>query len=415
MTVQCPPEALGAAAGVLVYTFICLCCSIGMFFLMWVQHERTSYIIIMSVTTAVASIASIAQQVHTMISWRDIKIAQFIREETETGNPELSVTGSAEGLDLILFYIQFFCYNAEAILLLCWAAELTQSVFKVSWTRMQRRKGSLVAKANAMILPAVQIVLLRADTVQHQKVVFYLVASIIMATSLSLGAVLLAIILVKYVHTKISSQDWRVGYAGLSSNSSKDDLIKLDPIVQKHSTYDRWLVVRFSIAFLASGAFEFVTIMFQTNWAARIAVSHENVEADLSPDKAKIDFYLFIPGVSAGLLLFVVFGTTKVSRDFMWENLAPRWLKRKRTERAERLPSMVMPPGPLRLLSRRSTRRTRAQTARDRHYANMPRLPPIAAGSDMANLSTDLDRIYSQGRDEKESVHLNKNRRSLTL
>lgn len=60
----------------------------------------------MSVTTAVASIASIAQQVHTMISWRDIKIAQFIREETETGNPELSVTGSAEGLDLILFYIR---------------------------------------------------------------------------------------------------------------------------------------------------------------------------------------------------------------------------------------------------------------------------------------------------------------------
>ncbi|TLS29368.1 hypothetical protein PpBr36_00942 [Pyricularia pennisetigena] len=414
MTVQCPPEALGVAAVVLVYTFFCLCCSIGMFVLMWVQHERTSYISIMSVTTAVATIASMIQQAHTIINWRDIKIAQFTREETEAWNPELSVTGSTEGLDLILFYIQFFCYNAEAILLVCWAAELTQSVFKVSWTRLQPRKGSLVAKANALILPAVQIALLRADSIQHQKVVFFLIASMIMATSLSLGAVLLAIILVKYVHTKVSSSDWRVGYAGLSSNSTKDD-IKLDPIVHKHNTYDRWLVVRFSLAFLATGAFEFITIMFQTTWAARIAVTHENREADLSSDKAKLDFYLFIPGVSAGLLLFVVFGTTKVSRDYMWEKLAPRWLKKKRSERAARLPSMVLPPGPLRLLSRRSTRRARAQTARDRHYANMPRLPPIAAGSDMSKLSTDLDRIYSQGRDDKEAVHFNKDRRSQTM
>ncbi|TLD13542.1 uncharacterized protein PgNI_04087 [Pyricularia grisea] len=296
------------------------------------------------------------------------------------------------------------------------AAELTRSVFKVSWTRMQPRKGSLVAKANALILPAIQIGLLRTPSIQHQKVHFQLAYTpLAVATSLSLGAVLLAIILVKYIHTRVFSQDWRVGYAGLSSNSTQDDLIKLEQIVQKQSTYDRWLVVRFSIAFLASGAFEFLTIMFQTTWAARLAKTHRKMEADLSSDNAKLDFYLFIPGATAGLLLFVVFGTTKVSRDFMWEKLAPRWLKKKMRERPPRLPSMVSPPGPMRLLSRRSTRRGRWQNGRDWHYANMPRLPPIAAGSDISYLSTDLDRIYSEGRDDNEAVHFSKNRRSLSI
>lgn len=51
--------------------------------------------------------------------------------------------------------------------------------------------------------------------------------------------------------------------------------------------------------------------------------------ADLSAERARSDFIIFMPGVSASLLSFVVFGTTKVFRDYMWHKLVPRIIQRR--------------------------------------------------------------------------------------
>jgi hypothetical protein len=60
----------------------------------------------MSYSTALGSGASIAQQIHTMIRWRDIKIAQHQHALDNLGNAELIIAGQSQGLDLVLFYLR---------------------------------------------------------------------------------------------------------------------------------------------------------------------------------------------------------------------------------------------------------------------------------------------------------------------
>ena len=58
--------------------------------------------------TGLGTIASICQQVHTMLFWTDIKIAQFDHLVEEIGNPEIALAGPSTGLDLVLFYTRVF-------------------------------------------------------------------------------------------------------------------------------------------------------------------------------------------------------------------------------------------------------------------------------------------------------------------
>lgn len=52
------------------------------------------------------TIASIIQQIHTIVRWSDIKTEQHANLVANVGNPELNITGASTGLDLVLFYIR---------------------------------------------------------------------------------------------------------------------------------------------------------------------------------------------------------------------------------------------------------------------------------------------------------------------
>lgn len=52
------------------------------------------------------TLASVVQQIHTIIRWRDIKTEQYANLVANVGDPELNITGGSTGLDLVLFYIR---------------------------------------------------------------------------------------------------------------------------------------------------------------------------------------------------------------------------------------------------------------------------------------------------------------------
>lgn len=87
--------------------------------------------------TALATLASMGQQIHTYMSWTTIKLDQFDYVRANVGNPELSVAGPSVGIDIALFYVreycpfsavgprlispsEYYCYNVEAILVVSW-------------------------------------------------------------------------------------------------------------------------------------------------------------------------------------------------------------------------------------------------------------------------------------------------------
>jgi hypothetical protein len=219
---------LGVAVVVLLYSFICLFSGFFLLWLVWVHEERKSCkqhvfcwtdgrrltvhtdVAMLGFFVTLHTLASVIQQIHTIVWWRDIKIDQWKNTVANAGDPELSVTGASTGLDLVLFYIRglllvsarllhlsdshrilllqcripagFLLVRSPAItcsrpLTLTRAVELANSIFQLRITRMYRFHASLVAKATAAALPIVQMMLLRFSNVKKSRTGFTALAS----------------------------------------------------------------------------------------------------------------------------------------------------------------------------------------------------------------------------------------------
>lgn len=61
---------------------------------------------LLAIFTVVGGVASIAQQIHTIVDWRDIKLEQHRHSVANVGNPEVALASGSVDLDLALFYIR---------------------------------------------------------------------------------------------------------------------------------------------------------------------------------------------------------------------------------------------------------------------------------------------------------------------
>ncbi|KAI1426256.1 hypothetical protein F5Y12DRAFT_783993 [Xylaria sp. FL1777] len=327
MVVQLPVDALAAAIGVQIYSFVCLICS-SLMILVVVKHRATgSYVALLAYTTFINTAASIAQQLHTIVLWDEIKTTQFYYVHHHLGSPELAIAGGSYGLDLVLFYIQFYCYNVEGILTLFWAFSLAFSIYSPSGSIAHpriSRKACIISKAVAFLVPMILVALLQVPAVKNSTAAFLTLADVSLAASLFLGSILLAGILAKYIHTRRRLHRWTIRYP-LSRDMNRNEA-ESGQDSDSHSEnriYDGWLIVRFSIAFLFIEAFQILSIL------SEIAQTNNNTkkvlpaQPDTSASHAQTDFISFIPGVSTGLLVFLVFGTTEACKRTLYVLFIP--------------------------------------------------------------------------------------------
>lgn len=85
-------------------------------------------------------------------------------------------------------------------------------------------------------------------------------------------------------------------------------------------------------------------ILIQISIAARNKATF-NGEPDLSVESAKLYFVLFMPGVSAGLVCFAVFGTTKTYGGYLCRVLIPGWVRRMVAKMTSKSPGMELGNG----------------------------------------------------------------------
>ncbi|KAK8080604.1 hypothetical protein PG997_008422 [Apiospora hydei] len=333
---QLPAGAVGTAVGVLLYSFICEVCNIVMLWLLWVHEEGLSYVACISYFTLLSTTCSIIQQFHDYIFWKDVTTAQFNNKAAQVGNPQLTLANGSVALDLILFYIQFYCYTVEATFVLFWAFTLTQSVY--GWAgkpRLRRifKRINTAGKIISVALPLLTICLLQVPTVQSSFVGFIILADIEFALSCFGGCILLIMILIRYIQTRRQLKTWSHGYG---KKSTSTETTSNGPHIsgggskpQSQGIYDRWLLIRFTIAFVFLAIFEVTNIIFQIS-----AQQNNNRDAaaaapDLSAKRAIAMMYFNMPGVTASLLAFVVFGTTRPFRERMYQTFVPKWFQKK--------------------------------------------------------------------------------------
>ncbi|KAI1006028.1 hypothetical protein K3495_g2192 [Podosphaera aphanis] len=259
--------------------------------------------------------------------------------------------GAGETWDLVLFYIQFYAHNVMCLNLLFWSMSLFNSSWATTFNFLGGRHHNLAlfSKIFSIVWPSFIIAVMQIRPLQDIPMLHIVSTFLTMFISLSLGSILTALVLFKYIRTRrliaghTSRGDWW-GPSEIDSLSYNDDFsegsindsssIKEGSIFRskifnrmRHSIYDRALITRFTICFVIMAGFEVVIIFFtlyQVDSNAGIAASGQ---PDMSVDTAETEALLFLPGVSASLLAFCVFGTTKswrAYRDLFSRGRGPR-------------------------------------------------------------------------------------------
>lgn len=178
---------------------------------------------------------------------------------------------------------EYYSYSVQAMLVMFWAAELCQLTYQVGEQRTIRvmfRKLHTAGKLISWLLPLMTILMLRIPSLKASFLAFILIADLprqlshqihIIPTgrtfrltlravmiSLAIGSGLMIAVLIRYVRTRQkftqwSPPNWNSGTTsqggGTAATGSQDSSHR--NISGRRGLYDRWLMVRFTIAFVS--------------------------------------------------------------------------------------------------------------------------------------------------------------------
>ncbi|KAI1484700.1 hypothetical protein F5X96DRAFT_683403 [Biscogniauxia mediterranea] len=221
------------------------------------------------------------------IASRDNKSIEYYKALEDPNDPELTLANLSIEVDRV-------------------AGALTQSVYgytKLKLYKRIRRWTCGVSKNAAILLPDLLIGFLHPDSVRQSSVSFIVMADICMMACLTIGAILLLAVLAKYVHIRRNALSWHVRYGESGARTEESGMRPWQRTMGKkrpQSIYDLWLL-----------------LVSRSAWCS-------SAEADLSPERARGDFLTFMPSVTASLLTFVVFETSRPFRETMYETFIPK-------------------------------------------------------------------------------------------
>ncbi|KAI3325413.1 hypothetical protein HD806DRAFT_447489 [Xylariaceae sp. AK1471] len=340
MSGQLPDGAEGAVALSMIFAYISWACSTLMIWLTWTHNERLSYVACLAYFTLLSTTASIIQQIHDIAWWRDIAIEQYRRKVSNPDSGDISIANGSVGLDLILYYIQFYSYIAESLFVLFWASELAQSVYllieKTAWRRILRRVNAS-GKIASVVVPLIFILAIQAHIrKQNSKAGSELILGIPFSISVGLGSILMLAILYRYIQSRRKLVRFYPHYrVSLNSGGSDDAFNRMSQTTaawRHKGIYDKWLMTRFTIAFILLAVFQVSTVLFDQTAKQNSLKDIQASAPDLSIQRARLTFFLFLPGNTPGIAIFVIFGTTATFRSYMYQTFVPqRWHRIKET------------------------------------------------------------------------------------
>ncbi|RDL37488.1 uncharacterized protein BP5553_04921 [Venustampulla echinocandica] len=244
-------------------------------------------VMMISAFAATSTLGSIAQQIHYATAWISIKQGEFDQAVRSLSHPGLAwaLGGSAAKANMVLYYIQFYCYNVVALnmffcLIIYWHLGNTVGL---AW-ELEQAIGTYV-----------------------KNIFNPLSSGHILATILG-GSILIVLIVYKYLKTRRLFADSDPRGIWWATQESED----------RHSvdTGRKMLVTRFTIGFIVLVCFEATVVTFTLVQNYNVTSANAAGEPDHSTTGAIVDIVLFIPGATVSLAVFLVFGTTRSWRQY---------------------------------------------------------------------------------------------------
>lgn len=170
-----------------------------------------------------------------------------------------------------------------------------------------------------------------------------------MLLSSSAGCVFIVLILHRYIHARrkaVSPPKPRpipnVGVTFHVNRRGTDNAVPTRPALATNMqslSCDRWLIVRFLVCFAITNLLQVSLVIYHMLNFDRYKVILEQGEPDYSVKSVLDEVAITMPGVSTGLLIFVIFGTTAPFRREYREWLQPC----RRRHQGRHGPIMVVP------------------------------------------------------------------------
>ncbi|ROV96878.1 hypothetical protein VPNG_09238 [Cytospora leucostoma] len=314
---QLPAGAEWAAAISLTWATTSLICSSLLLWLTWAHSEGRSYLALLSISSIFSNLFSIIQQCRDVTWYVDIQTEAFERKlSLPADDPELAISD------------EYYLYNVQALLVMFWAAELCQLTYQIGERRNMRRllrNLHMAGKFISWLLPMITIACLQVSSLKESFIAFILIADLPLMISLAMGSGLMIAVLIRYIHTRQRFTHWNPPKFSSTTNSEAGTTTasSCQNTGGRRGLYDRWLMVRFTIAFVLLAVFEVTNTLFQITALKNNIHDAQNSAPDLSTARAIQTLFLDMPGTTPGIFIFVVFGTTASSRAKLADLLVP--------------------------------------------------------------------------------------------
>ncbi|PSR83218.1 hypothetical protein BD289DRAFT_370314, partial [Coniella lustricola] len=210
-----------------------------------------------------ATTSSLVQQLYDYTLWRDIMTWQFFYGKAHEQDAEVQYQDELFGLKLALVYLREFAIMVESSLVFFFSASLAATMYGWCSTNVRvLRTLAIIGRVVPIVLAVVSIALLQLDFTHRSFVVYLVVANAQFVISLAGSCVFLLVILAKYLQSWGAVKSWRnspyedkaqsTGQTKFSSITRSHGKCGYSPTTNPWSaTFDRWLVLRLSVAFAA--------------------------------------------------------------------------------------------------------------------------------------------------------------------
>ncbi|ERF71206.1 hypothetical protein EPUS_07889 [Endocarpon pusillum Z07020] len=306
-----PAAALPLAISVLFYSFI--------------NALASSLVLLISLSAIVitlSTVLSMIQQINYIVAWMAIKDAAYLNAGDRQSNPSYAFITTYNELDTIVFLIRFYCYNVQSLLFLFWAIGLWHATWKARADLLRLKDESIVlaAKIFAILFPILIVSTMRSQLIKKDPVIKLIWSNLILLASTTAGSIFLILILYTYIHvhrkaaTKkpgpMPNMDFSFRMNRRASDASEMPTKPAPATDMRSIAYDRWLIARFLVCFGLSNGLQVCLIVYYYHVSARNTELADRGGPDYTLSSTLKELALSIPGVSLGLLIFIVFGTT---------------------------------------------------------------------------------------------------------
>ncbi|KAJ9620157.1 hypothetical protein H2203_007922 [Taxawa tesnikishii (nom. ined.)] len=173
----------------------------------------------------------------------------------------------------------------------------------------------LGSKIFAFVGPAVVTGLRTLPEARRNLAAALVLANVFLVSSLAIGTVCMALILIKYLRSRkefgsTSGYGTGTGTGAMPSGGVATSRSGIRAMISGRMRIDRWLILRFSIAFLVLSAFEVFLIYFEFSRFHKSKRTDPASTPDFSHSSTISDYANYVPGVTASLFAFCLFGTT---------------------------------------------------------------------------------------------------------